>query len=266
MTEQAAQFVGSIPENYDRFLGPRIFHDYADDLASRVASLQPMTVLELAAGTGILSERLRKELSGNCALTVTDLNAPMLALAESRLAGAEKTVFEVADATELRYESNSLNVVVCQFGVMFFPDKPGSYQQVLRVLKPTGHYVFNVWGSWANNPFARIAHEVVTGFFPEDPPGFYKVPFSYCDEAIIASSLLAAGFVDVTISAVDLISAIPSADEFATGLVFGNPLYDELMSRGADLEEVRCAIALAISQELGSAMPLQALVVDAISP
>ena len=152
MIEQASRFVGSIPENYDQGLGPFIFVDYARDLARRINELQPVSVLELAAGTGILSRAIRDTIPDHCRLVVSDLNAPMLDVAKSKFNAADLVEIDVVDATKLQYEDSSFAAVVCQFGVMFFPDKAQSYREVHRVLESGGSYVFNVWTSWAENP------------------------------------------------------------------------------------------------------------------
>ena len=263
MTQQSARFVGSIPENYDKGLGPHIFHDYADDLARRVAALNPKTVLELAAGTGIVTRRLRDALAHDCDLLASDLNPPMLEVAKAKFEPDESVRFEQVDATDLGFDDATFDVVSCQFGVMFFPDKDRSYSEVHRVLKPGGAYVFNVWDSWDANPFAQITQEAVEVFFPEDPPGFYKVPFGYHDADEIEASVRRAGFSQVAIEHVPLTSKIPSARNFARGVVFGNPLYDEVLTRGGDPQAVFEAITVAIEQRLGSEMPLQALFVHA---
>lgn len=262
MSDVAANFTGSIPENYDRFLGPRIFAAYAEDLAARAASLHPNSVLELAAGTGIVTRALRDKLPGSCSLLATDLNPPMLAAAADKFQTGENVSFEAADATSLPYEDNSFDVIVCQFGVMFFPDKEKSYSEVRRVLKPGGHYLFNVWGSWDDNPFAAVAHRVVANLFPDNPPGFYKVPFGYHDTGLICDSLNNAGFSHTETEVLPLIASIPSAAEFARGLVFGNPLTEEILSRGGNPELVCTALTQAIESNLGSSMPLQAVIIE----
>ncbi len=263
MATNAAQFVGSIPENYDKGLGPRIFNDYADDLTRRVAALSPGLVLELAAGTGIVSRKLRDVLPGDCELVVSDLNPPMLELAKQKFQPDEPVQFETVDAMELKFGEASFDVVLCQFGVMFFPDKERSYGEVCRVLKPGGNYVFNVWDTWQKNPFAEITHEVVEAFFPDNPPGFYKVPFSYNDARQIEESLLQAGFSRVNIEHLAIKSGIPSATDFAKGLVYGNPVYDEIVTRGGNPDKLCAAVADAIDRRLGQEMPLQALIVQA---
>lgn len=263
MASQAARFVGSIPENYDHGLGPHIFVDYAADLAHRVAHLRPERVLELAAGTGIVTRKLRDALPDECDLIATDLNPPMLEVARKKFSEGESLRFEQADATDLSYEDASFDVVTCQFGVMFFPDKARSYREVLRVLKPGGAYLFNTWGSWEDNPFARVIYEVTEALYPDDPPAFYKVPFSYYDADEIHDAVRAAGFRDVRVTPVAFESELISAARFAQGAVFGNPILEEITSRGGDPEGIRDAVAQAIETEIGSALTLRALVVEA---
>lgn len=263
MTDVAANFTGSIPDNYDKFLGPIIFSGYAKDLASRVYAAQPKAVLELAAGTGILSLQLRNGLPDQCSILVTDLNPPMLESAKQKFTEGENIMFEPADAGDLPFSDNSFDAVACQFGIMFFPDKEKSCREVLRVLKPGGRYIFNVWGSWEANPFARIAHEVVAEIFPDNPPGFYKVPFGYHDHAVIRDTLLTAGFKQVEIETVTLQSNIPSAENFSRGLVYGNPLLEEILARNGAPDKICATLTEALEDKLGSSMPLQAVIIEA---
>jgi ubiquinone/menaquinone biosynthesis C-methylase UbiE len=180
MNGDAAGYIGSIPQDYDRSLGPLIFADYAADISHRVAACNPARVLETAAGTGIVTRRLRDVLPVSVRLTATDLNPPMLEIARTKFRAGEQVDFQPADATELPFADSSFDVVVCQFGVMFFPDKDKdkSYREVYRVLTHGGHYMFNIWDSHRHNPFGRIAHEVTESFFPADPPQFQSVPFA----------------------------------------------------------------------------------------
>ena len=141
MSGHAADFTGGIPEHYDRYLGPVLFTDYADDIAQRVAISAPARVLELAAGTGIVTRRLRDRLPVGTHLTATDLNPPMLAMASTKIRPGEQVDFQQADATALPFPDGTFDAVVCQFGVMFFPDKNKSYREVHRVLVPHGRYL-----------------------------------------------------------------------------------------------------------------------------
>jgi ubiquinone/menaquinone biosynthesis C-methylase UbiE len=168
----AASFVGNIPEHYERGLGPLIFVDYAADIARRAAACSPARVLETAAGTGIVTRQLRDLVPAAARLTATDLNPPMLEVARAKFRPGEHVDFRPADATTLPFPDGSFDAVVCQFGVMFFPEKDKSYHETYRVLAPGGRYLFSVWDAHRYNPFGRIAHEVASSFFPADPPQF----------------------------------------------------------------------------------------------
>lgn len=265
MSEDNVSFVGSIPVNYDGGLGPYLFADYAKDLASRIAALAPATVLELAAGTGIVTRKLRDTVDVNCALTATDLNPPMLEFATAKFQPHENVSFDQADACALHYTDASFDAVACQFGIMFFPDKEQSFREVRRVLRPGGSYIFNVWDAWEENAYARIVFETASAYFDNDPPGFFRVPFSYHDVETIETAMTRAGFADINCEYLRKQVAIPDATHFAQGLVFGNPSHVQLRERGKDPEEVRDAVADALYQELGKEMSIRAIVVQAVA-
>jgi ubiquinone/menaquinone biosynthesis C-methylase UbiE len=248
-----ASFVGSIPEHYDRGLGPMVFVDYANDIARRTAVFSPRRVLEIAAGTGIATRRLRDLLPAGVRLTATDLNPPMLEIARAKFRPDEQVDFRPADATTLPFPDGSFDAVVCQFGVMFFPDKDKSYREVHRVLAPGGRYLFNVWDAHRHNQFGRIAHEVAGGFFPADPPQFYTVPFSYHQIDPIKEALIDAGFMNIDVSVLRLEKDIPDAVLFAQGLIHGNPLIDQIRTRGGvDPDRVVDAVAQRLRLEFGT--------------
>lgn len=267
MNEQSAAFTGNIPENYDRALGPVMFAGYAADIARRVASSSPSRVLETAAGTGIVTRQLRDQLPAHADLLATDLNPPMLDVARGRFAPNEAVSFQQADGIALPFPDASFDTVVCQFGVVFYSDKDKAYREVHRVLSPGGRYLFNVWDAHRYNPFARLAQEVVTKFFPHDPPGFYQVSFGYHAIDPIKESLLNAGFTGITVSVLSRETQIPDLDLYANGLVYGNPVGDQVRQRGGvDPDEVVAAIKSALAREFGASglrMPLQAILFEA---
>ena len=270
MNNQATQFVGSIPDNYDRGLGPLVFEDYAADLARRVASANPSRILELAAGTGIVTRILRDTFPASTHILATDLNPPMLEVARKKFKADEKVAFQPVDAMELPFEDAAFDAIACQFGVMFFPDKDKSYREAYRVLAPGGCYLFSVWDAFEYNPFARIAHETIGRFLPPDVPGFYRVPFGYHQIDPIKASLLAIGFDEVSASVVRFKKTIPKAVNFAKGLVFGNPVVEEIRGRGtADPDRVIFAVTAALQQAFGpdpGQMSLQAIVFRVCKP
>src|ERR1043166_7059449 len=253
MASNAATFVGNIPDYYDRGLGPVIFVDFAADIAGRVASRPVKHVLETAAGTGIVTRQLRDALPAHVQLTATDLNPPMIEIARTKFRSSETIDLRSADATALPFPDATFDAVVCQFGVMFFPDKAKSYREVYRVLAPGGRYLFSVWDAHRYNPFGRIAHEVAGSFFPGDPPQFYKVPFSYHQIDTIKEALLDANLRDIRLAVVRLEKKIPNVEMFARGLVYGNPLIDQIRERGGvDPDRVADALTEVLRRELGS--------------
>jgi len=262
MTGTNSQFIGSIPENYDRGLGPNIFEDYGNDLSRRAATLGASNVLELAAGTGIVSRKLRDALAPEARLVITDLNPPMLDVARARFQEGERVTFAEADAMALPFADSEFDLVVCQFGVMFFPDKIASFREVARVLSPGGYYLFNTWGPMSANPFSEIANDVATRFFPDDPPGFYRVPFSYADPSVVVADLQTAGFSDIEHETMQLQKTIRDLEGFARGLVFGNPLIAEIEQRGGvSADDVMSAVLEEFKTRMGpepKSMPLEA--------
>ena len=269
MADSNAAFVGDVPQNYDRYLGPVFFHSFADDLAGRLEVKPGMRVLETACGTGIVSRRLAERLRGTGSLVATDLNEAMIAYGRTQVTTGH-VEWRPADATLLPFPDGSFDAVVCQFGLMFFPDKPAGIREAFRVLKPGGQYLFNVWDAMAKNPIARIAHETAGRFFPSDPPNFYCVPFSLHDPAPVRKWLGEAGFTGVEVNHVAKQGSSPSAAEAAIGLIEGNPIGAAIVQRRADaLEEVKQAVSATVAAELGDRpvrIPLHAVVFSARRP
>jgi SAM-dependent methyltransferase len=251
MADRDAAFIGSIPENYDRYLGPLFFHDYAAVMAARLEVVPGMRVLETACGTGIVTERLAARLAGQGTLVATDLNAPMLAYAAAKLP-ARDIGWKEADATKLPFEDGAFDALVCQFGLMFFPDKAAGVREAFRVLKPGGRFLVSVWDRLEDNPVARITHETVATFFPSDPPQFYRIPFSLHDIAGGRGLLTSAGFEDVRGERVEGAGVSPSTADAAKGLIEGNPVYQAIMERRpAALADIEVAVAEKLAAALG---------------
>lgn len=267
MSDRAADFTGRIPIFYDHGLGPVFFTDFADDIARRAAESAPMRVLEIAAGTGIVTRRLRDLLSRDAHLMATDLNPPMLEVARQKFRPDEAVEFQPADATALPFPDASFDAIVCQFGVMFFPDKDKGYREAHRVLVGGGRYLFSVWDSHRHNPIGRLITEILAGLFPHDPPQFYQLPFSYHRLDPIKDSLAAAGFTDLRVAVLSLSKIVPDVATYARALVLGNPLIDQIRARGSvDPERVIEALAEALPREFGTdptRVPLQAIVFEA---
>src|ERR1051325_791684 len=190
MAETDKLFAGSIPENYDRYLVPLIFEPYAADLARRAASLSPSAVLETAAGSGVVTRALAPRLPAGASYIVTDLNQPMVDYAASRQPPDTRIKWRQADAMALPFENAAFDLVCCQFGAMFFPDRPAAYGEAKRVLKPGGHFLFHVWDRIEENVFADTVTNALAEMFPKDPPRFMaRTPHGYHDKDLIRRDL-----------------------------------------------------------------------------
>ncbi len=267
MAQTDTVFAGSIPALYNRYLGKLIFEPYAADLAARVAAGPAARVLETAAGTGILTRALHRVLPGAAEIVATDLNQPMLVFAASQ-SGAERVQWQRADALSLPFPDHSFDVVACQFGAMFFPDKVAGYREARRVLRPGGRFVFSVWDRIEENEFTDVLTEAVAALFPGDPPRFLaRTPHGYHDSEKIRAELAAAGFSRIDIETVARRSRAASPRDPAIGFCQGTPLRNEIEARDPSrLAEATDAATAALASRFGAGPidgKIQALVITA---
>jgi ubiquinone/menaquinone biosynthesis C-methylase UbiE len=249
-------FAGSIPETYDRYLVPLIFEPYARDLAERIAGAAPRDILETAAGTGVLTAAIISRLPAQTRVVATDLNQPMLDYAAAKPSLQGRVTWQQADAQALPFGDATFDLVTCQFGVMFLPDRVRGYGEALRVLRPRGRFLFNVWGRISDNHFADVVTEALTALFPQDPPLFMaRTPHGYHDIARIREELSAAGFQDISIETVDFTSKGQSARDVAIAYCQGTPLRNEIVARDASrLEEATNVAEVALAKRFGGGM------------
>lgn len=244
-----AAFSGSIPGLYDRYLGPLLFEPYAEEVARRAAALQLGRILETAAGTGIVTQALHRAMPA-ADIVATDLNPAMLDVAADRIR-SNRVHFEPADAQELPFRDQGFDLVVCQFGLMFYPDKVKGNAEAWRVLRDGGRYMAIVWDRLDRNPASKVAHDAVAALYPDNPPSFLsRTPFGYADPQWIERDMRAAGFDSIAIDTVELSSKPVSASDAATGLVAGCPLRSEIEERNAGGLQAAVDAAAEALQEL----------------
>ena len=231
--EQNASFAGTIPAYYEKYLGSFLFEPYALDIVSRLQAKKYPQILELACGTGRVTAHLAKSVKHD-SLIATDLNKDMIEVAKQNVTD-KKIKWMVADALALPFEKNSFDAVVCQFGIMFFPDKLKGLQEAYRVLKPGGKLIFNTWDKVENNPAIHEGRKIIESYFGDTPPSFYNVPFSMYREEEFQSLLKNAGFKNIKISLVKKEGVSASAADLAKGMVEVNPIYLAIVEKDPKL-------------------------------
>jgi SAM-dependent methyltransferase len=242
-------WVDAMPEVYERWLVPTVFRPFAVDLAARVAARAPRRVLELAAGTGVLTRELVAELGSDADVIASDLNEAMVDLGRQRVPGA---AWRTADATQLPFDADEFDLIACQFGVMFFPDKLMAFAEARRVLTSGGTLILSTWGPLDTHDFQAALVAVLERAFPEDPPTFMvSVPHGYADPETVVADLAGAGFRCVSVERVTRSGHAPSAAEVAAGYCKGTPLRAEIEARG-DLETVTAVVASGMEARLGT--------------
>jgi SAM-dependent methyltransferase len=253
MSDTDKVFAGSIPKLYETYLVPLIFEPYAADLVKRLSSRSLSRVLEIAAGTGVVTRALASALPERVSIVATDLNQAMLD--QASVVGTKRTVeWRQADAMQLPFEDTTFDAVVCQFGVMFFPDKSKAFAEARRVLRPGGVFIFNVWDGIAENEFADTVTTALEWLFPKDPPRFLaRTPHGYHDHRIIERDLANGGF--ITSPRIDTVAARSRATSPgipAIAYCQGTPLRNEIETRDASrLGEASDIAAEAIGKRFG---------------
>ncbi|MGH8262406.1 MAG: class I SAM-dependent methyltransferase [Steroidobacteraceae bacterium] len=246
-------FTGSIPEIYDTLLVPLIFEPYAADLARRLAEQPLHRILEIAAGTGVVTRAMARALPPDVNITATDLNAQMIDRA--RAVGTVRNVeWRPADAINLPFGDGTFDAVVCQFGAMFFPDKQKAFSEARRVLREGGSLLLNVWDRIEENEFADAVTKALASVFPDDPPRFMaRVPHGYHNRSVIERDLVAGGF-----AARSLLQTVAERSRAASALIpaiaycQGTPLRNEIEARDRTrLTEATDIAAIAIARRFG---------------
>jgi len=246
-------FAGSIPKLYDDHLVPLIFEPYANDAAQRLRALSPSRVLEIAAGTGVVTRALAAALDADAQIVATDLNQAMLNQAAA-IGTARPVRWQQADAQDLPFDEGSFDAVVCQFGAMFFPDKARAFAQARRVLRPGGTFVFSVWDRIETNEFADAVTAALATRIPQDPPRFLaRTPHGYYERDAITRDVAAGGFSrPARIDTIAARSRAASAYEPAFAYCQGTPLRNEIEARGVALGEATQIAAAEIARRFGS--------------
>jgi ubiquinone/menaquinone biosynthesis C-methylase UbiE len=245
------KFAGSIAENYEKYLTSVFFTEPAKDIISRVPK-DTVSILELACGTGMVTRMLREKFP-EAKITATDINPDMLKVAKEKLEGKSGIEWAEVNAEEIPYGDNTFDCVICQYGIMFVPDKQKMVGEAFRVLKPGGTFLFNTWDSLEKVTIAGITNGVIKDFFKDDPPAFYSIPFSMYNPSEMEGYMKTAGFNNISVDNVKLEGTSPSAEDAAIGFSEGNPIYTAICERDKNmLPEIKKTLAEKFSKEFGA--------------
>lgn len=254
-------FEHSTPELYDRYMGPLLFAPYAGHVAKRVALLRPQRILETAAGTGIATRAVNEALPG-AEIVATDINPAVVEFAAQHFQ-SERVTFQRADAQQLPFDDASFDLVLCLFGIMFFPDKVQANAEARRVLRPGGRYVLATFNSLDLNPVPKAAGEAVATLFPEDPRYMERGPFSYTEAGLVEQDLRSVGFQNIELETVEL-SSLVSAQDAAHGIVLGSPFRAEIERLDPSaLERATAAVEQALQPWDGTSTAMSAHIATA---
>jgi ubiquinone/menaquinone biosynthesis C-methylase UbiE len=218
-------FTHSTPELYERYMGPLLFAPYAKYVAERVAVLDPSRVLETAAGTGVAT-RAVSEVAPRAIIVATDINPGVVEFAAGHVQ-TDRVEFQRADAQQLPFNDATFDLVLCLFGIMFFPDRVRANAEARRVLRPGGRYILVTFDRLDLNPIPQAAGEAVARLFAEDPHYMERGPFSYTDAALVERDLRSAGFEAIDLETVELPTRVTARDA-ACGIVLGSPFRAEI--------------------------------------
>ena len=254
MTIGDTVFAASIAAAYEAVLGPFMFEPFARDMAARLFGMEG-DMLEVAAGTGVLTRELDRTLGPASRITATDLNPPMLEVAARKLS-SPRVAWRQADALALPFDRQSFDAVLCQFGIMFYPDQAAGHAEAARVLRPGGRYLASAWDDLSSNPVTETVHRAAATCFPHDPPEFFaRTPHGSHDIAKLRADLAAARFRDISIETVTLPAGRLAAEELARGFCQGTPLRNEIMQRDeGGLDRVTAAVERALEARFGEGL------------
>ncbi len=215
-------FTGSVPRNYDNFMGPILLNSYAADLVNRVKGTGKIKVLELAAGTGRVTKPLLAALP-DAQILATDISEDMMDIAKESII-SENLNWQNVNMMEIPFADNEFDLIICQFGLMFVPNKPKALTEMYRVLKPGGQLLFNTWGNLDLNPVWQISFNLFRETFGELPMLKENGPFGLPAVEPVIELMAVANFTNITGTEVHKMTEVASASTVANGFLMTQPM------------------------------------------
>ncbi len=262
----ASKFIGAVPKNYDEYMGPMFFEEYAIEIANRIDPSTVQTALELSSGTGRVTRHIFNRLGSGTRLIASDVSADMMTVAKDNLS---KTSIEwrSIDFNQIPFDDNSINLIVCSFGYMFAEDKVKAFAEARRVLRPGGQFIISTWDKLQFNGASNVFRQIIRKYFGDSLPETYKIPYSMFDADLIRQQLAKAGFTDAVIDVVQKQSVSPTAKMATVGMVQGGSLFNEIVKRDPTwLKRISDDVERELSEMFGAQpmiAPMRALIIEA---
>jgi ubiquinone/menaquinone biosynthesis C-methylase UbiE len=240
MSKQPWQLTGAGPESYERYQVPSVFGPLAKIFLDRMALRPGQRVLDVACGTGVVARAAASILGASGEVVGTDLSAEMLEVARARSsAGGARIHWQQGDAMALPCADAEFDVVLCQQGLQFFPDKVGALREMHRVLKPRGSLGVCVWRSIEHSPLLSAISDALKLHASEDIAGGFGVPFAFGDRLALEAAISDAGFQEIECRVDEVVRTLLRAEESIPGLLASTPIGPRVASLS---EEFRDAI------------------------
>ena len=238
-TRAGAFTAGSLPADYERLIAPYLFEPWAEVLLDAVALAPGAAVLDVASGTGVVARAAARRTGAEGRVVATDISPAMIEFCASHPAEPAAAPIEtaVASATELGRADGEFDVVLCQQGMPFFPDRPGAAREMRRVLRPGGVAGIAVWTPDREvQPFAQWNETLRDLGVAEPFPGAWDISTFVMGVDELADLLRAAGFTDVESREVELVTRWPSVDHLVDA-VMGTPFGALVAGMDADRQD-----------------------------
>jgi ubiquinone/menaquinone biosynthesis C-methylase UbiE len=249
MTQERWQLTGGGPDSYERYQVPSVFEPLARMFLQRIALRPGQRVLDVACGTGVVT-RLAAPILGPAGVIVgVDLNLKMLEVArEHAPTNGAQVEWRQGDAASLPGSDADFDVVLCQQGLQFFPDKARALRDMHRVLRPGGLVGICVWRAIEHSPCHLAIAEALHRLVGAEVAQRFQAPFSFGDPDVLNAAMVAAGFRDVDIQVDIVMRRLLPPKESVPGLLASTPVGPEFaaleqMTRDAIVEEVATSLS-----------------------
>ncbi len=218
------QLDGTAPELYQRYLVPAITAPWAADLVERAALRAGERVLDVACGTGVVARAAAERVGDTGRVAALDLNPGMLAVARALPQASTTIAWLEGSVLALPLPDAAFDVVLCQLGLQFFPDRPLALWEMYLVLIPGGRLALNVFGPLAHNPAPHALSDAVDRHLGPGASATKRTEHALADPGEVAGLLADAGFRGIAIATATKIIRFPSPADYVRLQLTATPL------------------------------------------